>query len=95
MRVQRKSVQGYRVMQTVLISVVIIIITLGTAPTNAQGPLFKTGVAVTPRNFPNHSAYDLTNAYHLATDLCPYAVFIFQWSELDLNRKLISVARHK
>jgi hypothetical protein len=41
------------------------------------------GVAVTPRNFPEHTAADMDEAFRLAHDLGRHAVFIFQWSELD------------
>lgn len=46
---------------------------------------FETGIAITPRNFPNHSAKDLDNAFEMASYLGKYSVFIFQWHELDLR----------
>jgi len=41
------------------------------------------GVAITPRNFPNHSAADVDQAFRLAREAGRHAVFIYQWSELD------------
>lgn len=41
------------------------------------------GVAVTPKNFPLHTAADLDDAFGLAKDIGDHAVFIFQWRELD------------
>ena len=46
---------------------------------------FDTGIAITPRNFPNHSPQDLDNAFSLAGELGKYSVFIFQWHDLDLD----------
>jgi hypothetical protein len=46
----------------------------------AQAPL---GVAVTPRNFPHHTAADVDQAFALAHRLGPHAVFIFQWGAMD------------
>ena len=42
------------------------------------------GVAVTPRNFPNHTDEDIDNAFVLAKKLGQSAVFIDQWGSLDL-----------
>ncbi|MFL6623421.1 MAG: hypothetical protein ACJ8NR_12580 [Sulfurifustis sp.] len=41
------------------------------------------GVAVTPRNFPNHTGVDVDQAFSYAHDLGRHAVFIYQWSEID------------
>lgn len=41
------------------------------------------GVAITPRNFPNHGAADVDEAFSLAHELGRHAVFIFQWGEID------------
>ena len=41
------------------------------------------GVAVTPRNFPNHTAADVEQAFRLAASVGRHAVFIYQWGELD------------
>lgn len=53
------------------------------------------GVAITPRNFPEHTAADVDEAFSLARELGTHAVFIYQWGELDLNvaRAVISKAR--
>jgi len=41
------------------------------------------GVAVTPRNFPDHTMADVDEAFRLAREVGRRAVFIYQWSELD------------
>lgn len=50
-----------------------------------QDAKFDTGIAITPKNFPNHSSQDIDNAFNLAGELGKYSVFIFQWHELDLD----------
>jgi hypothetical protein len=45
------------------------------APASAKG----LGIAVTPRNFPNHNERDLEEAFRMSRELGEYAVFIFQW----------------
>ena len=45
----------------------------------------ETGIAVTPRNFPSHTLQDIDQAFKLATELADYAVFIYQWRELNMN----------
>jgi hypothetical protein len=47
-----------------------------------QAPL---GVAITPRNFPNHTAPDVDEAFLLAHEVGRHAVFIYQWGGLDMN----------
>jgi hypothetical protein len=46
----------------------------------AQAPR---GVALTPRNFPNHTMADVDESFRLARELGRHAVFIYQWGELD------------
>jgi hypothetical protein len=41
------------------------------------------GIAVTPKHFPAHTATDLDEAFRMAKGLGEYAVFIYQWKELD------------
>jgi len=41
------------------------------------------GIAVTPKNFPAHTPGDVDEAFRMAKDLGEYAVFIYQWKELD------------
>ena len=43
------------------------------------------GVAITPRNFPSHSALDVDNAFQTATEISDHAVFIYQWHELNMR----------
>lgn len=46
---------------------------------------FETGIAITPRNFPAHSAADVEEAFQIAAGLADHAVFIYQWHALDLQ----------
>lgn len=57
---------------------------------------FDSAVAVTPRNFPAHSSADLDDAFRLTRELGRYAVFIFQWRELDprIAGLMVEKARH-
>ncbi len=41
------------------------------------------GIAVTPKRFPNHTPADVDEAFRMAKELADYAVFIYQWHELD------------
>ena len=43
------------------------------------------GMAITPRNFPSHSALDVDNAFQTAAKISDHAVFIYQWHELDMG----------
>lgn len=54
---------------------------------NSYGSGFNAelGIAVTPKNFPQHSAQDMDDAFALAGNLAKYSVFIFQWRELDIH----------
>lgn len=55
---------------------------LESAALQAQVPR---GIAVTPRNFPNHTAADVEAAFALAREFGQHVVFIYQWGELDSN----------
>lgn len=54
------------------------VLLLGSATLQAER-----GIAITPRNFPNHAAADVEEAFRLAQELGRHAVFIYQWSALD------------
>lgn len=54
----------------------------GVAAVQAEVPR---GIAVTPRNFPNHTAADVDEAFRLAREVGRHAVFIYQWGELNLD----------
>lgn len=54
----------------------------GVAAVQAEVPR---GIAVTPRNFPNHTAADVDDAFRLAREVGRHAVFIYQWGELNLD----------
>ncbi len=56
---------------------------------------FEKGIAITPRNFPAHSAADLDDAFRLARDLGQYAVFIHQWHDLNLDTARLMVERSR
>ena len=43
------------------------------------------GVAITPKNFPDHTIADVKEAFGLARTLGNHAVFIYQWQHLDLK----------
>jgi hypothetical protein len=53
---------------------------LGSLTAAAQAPR---GIAITPRNFPHHTAADVEEAFVLAREVGRHAVFIYQWSEID------------
>ena len=43
------------------------------------------GVAITPKNFPDHTIADVKAAFELASTLGNHAVFIYQWQHLDVK----------
>jgi hypothetical protein len=51
----------------------------------AAQPPIAYGVAVTPRNFPDFTIEDVDAAFAIAKRVGDYAVFIYQWSELDVH----------
>lgn len=65
----------------------------GAAAVHGQAPR---GVALTPRNFPNHTVADVDQAFGLAREVGRHAVFIYQWGELDrevVKAMLVKAAR--
>ncbi|MGH9462148.1 MAG: hypothetical protein ACRD1X_13075 [Vicinamibacteria bacterium] len=52
----------------------------------AGGSLLRTGVALTPKNFPQHTLQDVQEMLLLGKQVGDFAVFIYQWSEADLDR---------
>lgn len=61
-------------------------------PAAAEGSIAY-GVAVTPRNFPNFTIEDVDQAFALARQVGDYAVFIYQWGELDIRVPRLMVAK--
>ncbi len=53
------------------------------------------GVAITPRNFPSHSALDVDNAFKTAAEISDHAVFIYQWHELNMRIVKLMLAKSK
>lgn len=66
-----------------------------TAVFAGQDKPFENGIAITPRNFPKHTAADLNDAFLKARELGRYAVFIYQWHDLDLDTVRSMVERSK
>lgn len=46
-------------------------------------PRFATGIALTPKNFPDHNGADVDEMFELGAEAGDYAVFIYQWSQPD------------
>jgi hypothetical protein len=65
---------------------------LRSAAVYGEAPL---GVAITPRNFSEHTIADVDQAFLLAREVGRHAIFIYQWGGLDLNvaRLMVSKAR--
>lgn len=53
-----------------------------TVMTHAHGQAPR-GIALTPRNFPDHTMADVDQAFDMARELGRHAVFIYQWGDLD------------
>jgi hypothetical protein len=53
---------------------------LASPPALAEAPR---GIAITPRNFPNHTAADVDEGFRLAREVGQHAVLIYQWGEID------------
>ncbi len=53
------------------------------------------GVAVTPQNFPDFTGKDVDDAFALAKQVGDYAVFIYQWGELDLEIPRLMVEKSR
>jgi len=67
---------------------------LWSSPALAQGPTAY-GVAVTPRNFPDFTIEDVDAAFPLAKRIGDYAVFIYQWGELDIHIPTLMVEKSR
>ncbi len=61
----------------------------------SQDKPFEKGIAITPRNFPAHSAADVDDAFRLTRDLGHYAVFIYQWHDLNLDTARLMVEKSR
>jgi hypothetical protein len=66
-------------------------------PIIAENPRRKveTGIAITPRNFPSHTAQDVEEAFQIAAGLANYAIFIYQWHELNFRVARLMVEKSK
>ena len=53
------------------------------------------GVAITPRNFPSHSALDVDDAFQTAARISDHAVFIYQWHELNMRIVKLMIDKSK
>lgn len=53
------------------------------------------GVAVTPRNFPDFTIEDVDAAFTLGKRIADYAVFIYQWGELDIQVPRLMVEKSR
>jgi hypothetical protein len=56
-----------------------------TLTANPHNTKIGIGIAVTPKNFPSHTAADVDEAFRMAKALGDYAVFIYQWHDLDIQ----------
>lgn len=63
-------------------------------PVSAQSSLAY-GVAITPANFPHFTLEDVDQAFALATRVGDYAVFIYQWGELDIEIPRLMVEKSR
>ena len=54
-----------------------------------------TAIAITPRNFPSHTAADVEHAFKVAAEISSHAVFIYQWHELNIDVVRLMVAKSK
>lgn len=57
------------------------------APISSTGQIKPSGlgIAITPKNFPRHTMADIDEAFRMARELGDYAVFIYQWGNLNLE----------
>lgn len=69
----------YRRLLTALIGLV------GLSAVGAVQAEVPRGIAVTPRNFPNHTAADVDEAFRMAREVGQQTIFIYQWGELNLD----------
>lgn len=54
-----------------------------TYSSQVEAKRLTTGIAITPKNFPNHSAADMAKAFDIATRLGHHSIYIFQWHEYN------------
>lgn len=66
--------------QIITIALIGLLWLVAATSSHAQAPH---GVAVTPRNFPDHTMADVDEAFHEARELGRHAVFIYQWGALN------------
>lgn len=71
-----------RTNRTVMIALIGLLWLSGVAAVRAEAPR---GIAVTPRNFPHHTAADVDEAFRLTHEVGRQAVFIYQWGGLNLD----------
>jgi len=65
-------------------------------PSPAGGTFSGLGVALTPRNFPNHKPEDVEEMFKVGREAAKYAVFIYQWSEphlLDVAKLMLAKSK--
>lgn len=86
--------------KTILSAALLLGVTWASASTcSAREPgeaSFETGVALTPKHFPEHDGTDVAEMFELGREVGPYAVFIYQWSQADLvdvARQMIETSR--
>jgi len=84
--------RGFSVLRAFLLAAALV---AQCAPAASREPAAHLGVAVTPRNFPAHTAQEVDAAFVLAAELGDQAVLISQWSQLDLPavRQMLDKAR--
>ena len=52
-----------------------------------EGQIFwEFGIALTPKNFPNHKGVDVVDMFEKAKDSGSYAALIYQWSETGFDK---------
>jgi hypothetical protein len=64
-------------------------------PPDRNGAISRIGVALTPKNFPRHSADDVRQMFGMGKELGSVAVFIYPWSQgdfLDVARQVIALS---
>lgn len=92
-----------RGMRPLLIIILILILASTGACAQTTGPQetesleikVAPGVAITPRNFPSHSALDVDNAFQTAAKIADHSVFIYQWHELNMSVVRLMIEKSK
>jgi hypothetical protein len=72
-------------------------------PSQAASPISSTsqvkspglGIAITPKNFPKHTMTDIDEAFRMARELGDYAVFIYQWGDLNLETAKLMMGKSR